>query len=67
MRPDRYRVIVNDHSAKSTATKRSAEGWAKLARGHGMSAHVEATNVCPTCGLHGCPQGAACPDAAEAK
>lgn len=62
---DRWRTIVNGHSAKSTTTKRGAEKWAKLARRHGLPAHAERTRICGTCGLHGCPGGNACPDAGE--
>lgn len=60
---DRYRVIVNGHSAKATVTRRGAEKWAQLARDDGMSAHVEPTSICPACGLHGCPGGSDCPEA----
>lgn len=62
---DRWRTIVNGHSAKSTATRRGAKKWAKLARGHGMPAHAERTRLCSTCGLHECPGGEDCPDASE--
>ena len=68
MRKDRYRVVSdNDTDMQRTATRRGAEKWAELARGIGVDARVEPTNVCPTSGLHGCPQGAACPHAAEAQ
>lgn len=64
---DRYRVIVNGHSAKqTTATRRGAESLAQLARDNGLPAHVEKTSICPTCELHGCPGGKACPDANDA-
>ncbi|MEU7743348.1 hypothetical protein [Nonomuraea sp. NPDC049158] len=66
MSADRYRVVVNGHSAKKTLTRRGAESWAQLARDHNMSAHVEKTSICPTCGLHGCPGGRDCPDAGDA-
>lgn len=61
---DRYRVIVNGHSAKQAVTKRGAKSLAQLARDHGMAAHVQKTRICPTCDLHGCPGGKHCPDAA---
>ncbi|MEU8362295.1 hypothetical protein AB0C27_40385 [Nonomuraea sp. NPDC048882] len=60
---DRYRVIVNGHSAKSAITKRTAESYAELARGNGLQAHVEPTQVCEVCGLHRCGGAATCPDA----
>ncbi|MEV6036067.1 hypothetical protein AB0L65_33270 [Nonomuraea sp. NPDC052116] len=60
---DRWRTIVNGHSAKSTFTKRTAERYAQYASDEGMAAHAERTNLCPTCGLHGCPGGQDCPDA----
>jgi hypothetical protein len=63
MRKDSYRVIVNGHSAKATRTRRGAEKWAKVARDAGMPAHVEPTNICTTCGLHGCSGGRNCLDA----
>lgn len=63
MSKDRYRVIVNGHSAKATRTKWGAEKWAQVARDGGLPAHVEQTRICPTCELHGCPGGSKCPDA----
>lgn len=66
MSKDRYRVIVNGHSAEKTLTKRGAESLAQLARDNDMPAHVEKTNICPTCDLHGCPGGQKCPDAGDA-
>lgn len=60
---DRYRVIVNGHSAKAIRTRRGAEKYAQYARDEGMPAHVEPTNVCPICELHGCSGGSECPDA----
>lgn len=66
MRTDRYRVVVNgDAGAEKTFTKRGAESFAQLARDNDMPAHVEKTNICPTCDLHGCPGGQKCPDAGE--
>ncbi|MET8864701.1 hypothetical protein ABZW11_17325 [Nonomuraea sp. NPDC004580] len=59
---DRYRVIVNGHSAKATTTKRSAKSYAGLAREQGWRARVEPTQVCGTCGLHRCGGEAVCPD-----
>jgi hypothetical protein len=65
MRMDRYRVIVNGHSATATFTRRGAESLAQLARDNDLPAHVERTAVCPRCDLHGCPGGKDCPDAGE--
>lgn len=66
-RLDRWRTIVNGHSAEKTITKRGAEKWVKLAREQGWDARVERTRLCPTCGCHGCPDGADCPDAGEVR
>jgi hypothetical protein len=63
MRKDRYRVVVNGHSATATFTKRGAESWARFANDNGLPAHVEPTRICPTCDLHGCAGGKDCPDA----
>jgi hypothetical protein len=63
MRTDRYRVIVNGHSAEKTITKRGAESLAQLARDSNLPAHVEPTEVCPDCGLHRHGGEATCPDA----
>jgi hypothetical protein len=58
---DRWRVIIRGRSTESTATKRGAERAAEQVRGRGLPAHVEKTNRCPVCRLHGCTPGQ-CPD-----
>lgn len=64
MRKDSYRVVVNgDPEQVATRTAWGAGRWAKFARRNGLKAHVEKTNVCPTCDMHGCPGGQDCPDA----
>lgn len=61
---DRYRVVVNGHSAKSTTTRRGAQQWADvLVEGGLPDAHVEPTRLSPCCGTHDCPGGKDCPDA----
>lgn len=60
---DRWRTIVNGHSAKSTITRRGAEQWADLARDAGLPARIERTRLAPCCGTHDCPGGQDCPDA----
>ncbi|MFG1683463.1 hypothetical protein ACGFNP_25065 [Nonomuraea sp. NPDC049269] len=65
MSTDRYRVIVNGHSAEKTITKRGAESLAQLALDNDLPAHVEPTEVCPDCGLHRHGGEDTCPDAPE--
>lgn len=60
---DRWTVVVSGHPAKTTATKRGADGWTAAARDAGLDARTERTNRCSTCGLHGCAGGRDCPDA----
>lgn len=59
---DRWRTIVNGHSAKSTITRRGAQQWADVAEEGGLDAHVERTQLAPCCGTHACPGGSSCPD-----
>ncbi|MBO4272366.1 hypothetical protein [Microbispora triticiradicis] len=60
---DRWTVLVNGHPAKTTTTRRGADGWTNAARDAGQDARTERTRKCPTCQLHGCAGGLDCPDA----